>query len=364
MKIVNVIQGTNLGGMEQASLSLMIGLKRLGHTLSIISLNPIGSLGPLLLENRIAAKGLPYLGRAGWRSFFLLRDALRNSNADALIMTGHHFFSMVALGNFCKHKRILAVHFHHAGVKPVWQWRLIYMLACLRFKAVTFPSDFVREEAETIYPALKQRSHTLRNPISIPVLPIEEEKVSSRRAIGVPADIFVIGNAGWLTHRKRFDIFLRVAQKVLEAVPKTLFLIAGDGEERERLEALAEQLGIAEHIQWLGWQENLSNFYKCLDVMLFNSDWDAMGLSPLEAVTFGVPLVASVRHGGLAEIISNERYGFLIGEHDIELLAEKVIFFLENPVLAREVALAGRQRIKEISDPQKIVNETVALLMA
>ena len=362
MKILNVIQGTNLGGMEQASLSLMIGLKKLGNTLSVISLNPIGSLGPLLLKNGIAAIGLPYRGIGGWRSFFLVKKALRESNSDALIMTGHHFFSMIALGKFCSRRRILAVHFHHTGVKPEWQWRLIYMLACVRFNAITFPSDFIRGEAEAIYPPLKKYSHTVRNPISIPELHSDEERVLARQNLGIQDDVFVIGNAGWLTQRKRFDVFLHVAQKICEVVPNVQFLIAGDGEERSRLKKLSNQLGIADKIQWLGWQENLTQFYKSIDVMLFNSEWDAMGLSPLEAITHGVPLVASVRHGGLKEIIDSDRYGFLLSDHDVDKLADRVVFFIKNPAAAREIAIAGRARIQEISNPAKIADEMILLL--
>ena len=77
MKIVNIIQGTNLGGMEQASLRLMVGLKERGHSCEVVSLNPIGGLGPLLAEHDIPAVGLPYLGKWGWRSFLLLRRRLR-----------------------------------------------------------------------------------------------------------------------------------------------------------------------------------------------------------------------------------------------------------------------------------------------
>ena len=98
-------------------------------------------------------------------------------------------------------------------------------------------------------------------------------------------------------------MFLRTAQLISRQVPHALFLIAGDGEERAKLEALAGELQIAERVKWLGWQKGLTQFYQCLDVMLFNSDWDAVGLAPLEAINYGVPLVASVQQGGLREIL-------------------------------------------------------------
>jgi len=363
MRIVNIMQGTNLGGMEQASLRLMLGLKARGHNCEVVSLNPIGSLGPLLHKYDIPAQGLPYRGKGGWRSLNLLRRTLRGIQADALLMTGHNLLAMLALGDLCRGRRLLAIHFHHEGVKPPWQWRFIYRIACRRFQSITFPSDFIRAEAETLYSPVKLRAHTIRNPLSIPELPAVDDRWLARDTLGLPRDIPVIGNAGWLIPRKRFDVFLRVAHKVVQEIPDAIFLIAGDGEERLRLEALARELNIAERVKWLGWQEDLKLFYQSLDVMVFNSDFDAMGLSPLEAVSYGVPLVASVIKGGLKEIVTKSNYGFLIETHDISALAEKVVYFVRNKAVAHTTALDCRDRIMQISDTGKITQEMELLLM-
>lgn len=363
MKIVNIIQGTNLGGMEQASLRLMIGLKERGHSCEVISLNPIGGLGPLLVDHDIPSVGLPYLGKWGWRSYFLIRRTLRVVKADALVMTGHNLVAMLALGSLCRKKRVLAVHFHHTGVKSLWQWRLIYRIACNRFQTITFPSDFVRHEAERIYPPVKSLSYTVYNPLPLLPLPTAEEQHNARLALGLPLDTQIIGNAGWLIPRKRFDVFLRTAQLILKEVPHAMFLIAGDGEERARLEALARELNIEERVNWLGWQKDMSKFYQCLDVMLFNSDWDAMATTPLEAVNRGIPLVASNLHGGLKEILDQDVYGFLIHEHDIDSLAEKVVYFLQNPEEARKAALKGRERVAQVSDTKQVAGTIEALLL-
>jgi glycosyltransferase involved in cell wall biosynthesis len=356
------MQGTNLGGMEQASLRLMIGLIARGHSCEVISLNPIAGLGPLLEEHHIPATGLAYLGRGGWRSCMVIRRTLRSVHADSLLMTGHNLLAMLALGDLCRGRRVLAIHFHHKGVKPAWQWRLIYRIACKRFQAITFPSDFVRHEAEEIYPPIISLSRTVRNPLPICPLPTAEVRRGAKVALGLPPDARVIGNAGWLIPRKRFDVFLRTAKLILHKVPDALFLIAGDGEERANLERLARELNIAARVRWLGWEKHMARFYRCLDVMLFNSDWDAMAQAPLEAMSYGIPLVASVQHGGLQEILSRNEYGFLIPKHDIEALAERTVWVLQNPDEAREVALMGRERVAQVSNTARIAGEVESLL--
>lgn len=354
MKILNLIQCANLGGMEQASLRLMKGLKARGHDVRLLSLNPIGGLGPLLQVAGIPHEGLPYVGKGGWRTMLQLRRKLRESNADALLMTGHHLLGMLTLGGFCRGRRVLTIHFHHAGVKSTRQWRMIYRLACSRFQAITFPSDFIRQEAERIHPPVAALAHTIRYPLNMPVLPTAEQKQAARRELGLPPDGPVIGNAGWLIPRKRFDVFLRTAAIIAARCPEARFVIAGDGGERSQLEALAASLNLTDRLIWAGWVQNMETFYHSLDVLLFNSDWDAMGLTPLEAVSYGVPVVTSVVNGGLKEILSSPEWGFLLDRHDLESLADAVLYQLQNPSAARKTGLAGREHVRSISDPETI----------
>jgi glycosyltransferase involved in cell wall biosynthesis len=356
MKILNLIQCTNLGGMEQASLRLMRGLKDRGDNLQLLSLNPVGRLGPLLEEAGIPHEGLPYLGKGGWRSYGLLKDKLKNIHADGMLMTGHHLLASMALGDFCEGHRILTIHYHHGGVKSHLQWKLIYKMACRRFNAVTFNCDFIRKEAEAIYPPIARLAHTVRYQLDIPPLPAAEEKIQARKAFSLPLDRLIVGNAGWLIQRKRFDVFLRVARKVLDKNPDVIFAAAGSGEEEQNLKRLADELGIAASVRWLGWQQEMSNFHKSLDVLLFNSDWDAVGLTPLEAMSYGVPAVCSVVHGGLGEILDSNEVGFLLPSHDIGALAERILYLLKHPAEAAAIGLAGRKHLEIVCDPAPIVD--------
>jgi glycosyltransferase involved in cell wall biosynthesis len=344
MRILDVIQCTNLGGMEHSALSLLTELKSRGHRVEMLSLNPIGDLGPLLARSGIPAEGIGYRGLGGWRSLPELKRRLAAVRTEALIMTGHNLLAMLALGDLCADRRLLMLHFHHEGVKPRWQWRLVYRVAVRRFSAITFPSDFVRREAELIHPPVASVSHTIGSPIPLAEPPSEAQRIQARRALGIPAGARVVGNAGWLIPRKRFDVFLRAAQGIAGEEPSALFLIAGDGPERAGLEALAGGLGIADRIRWLGWQRKLDAFYACLDLLLFNSDWDAMGLTPLEALSAGVPVVASVVNGGLPEILDSS-YGLVFREHDIARLTQASLALLRDRAAAQSRVRAGRHRI-------------------
>jgi glycosyltransferase involved in cell wall biosynthesis len=362
MNILNLMQCANLGGMEQASLRLMQALQRRGHSFRVLSLNPLGDLAPMLSQAGIPAQGLSYRGKGGWRSFPELRRQLKSFRTDGLLMTGHHLLAMLGLGQDWHGHSVLTIHFHHAGVKPLWQWRMIYRIASARFRAITFPSDFIRQEAERIYPGIRPCSHTIFYPLSLPELPTAAERTSARAELGLPSGVKIVGNAGWLIPRKRWDVFLRVAQRVLLQRSETLFVIAGDGPERDSLQKLAADLGISHAVRWLGWQQNMIRIYHALDVVLFNSDWDALPMTPLEAMSHGLPLVASIINGGSVEVAGAGSGAVLLNSHDIDRLALEVGHFLDSLVRAQEAAQAERDRIQQLCDPDQVAMRYERLL--
>jgi glycosyltransferase involved in cell wall biosynthesis len=366
MKILLIIQCANLGGMEQSTLLLLDELKQMGHEVELLSLNEMGPLEPVLRQHGIPASAVGYRGRWGWRSFFPLRRILRTKRADALIMVGHNLMAMLALGDFCRQNRILSLHFHHEGVKSTWGWRLIYRVAMWRFSRIIYPSCFIMDEALNMVPALSKTRRTISypipTPISLPAMVERAHRQQSREKFGLDPRLKIVGNAGWLIPRKRWDVFLKVAAEVAVAVPAARFLIAGDGPERARLEQLADELKIHDRVIWLGWQNNLEDFYQVLDVMVFNSDWDAMGRTPLEAMSYGVPVVASMLHGGLKEILDSNEHGFLTDTHDVPLLAQKVIKLLCDENLANQVGAKARARIEEIGSPRLHAERVLKLL--
>jgi glycosyltransferase involved in cell wall biosynthesis len=362
MKILCIIQCTNLGGMEQCTLLLLDEFLQKGIQVEVLSLNPVGELGALLEQRGIPTRGIAYRGRGGWRSFWALRRLLRRTEADAMIMVGHNFMGMLAIGSRWKNRRLLVLQYHHEGVMPAWRWRLIYRLAIRKFRCVFYPSEFIKSEALGLAPFLKPVVQVIDNPVSVPPLPSPEDKRQARLKLNLPEGVKVVGNAGWLIPRKRWDVFLNVAARVVGKYPSVSFLIAGDGPERSNLEAQARALGIQDRIRWLGWQKDLSDFYQSLDVHLFNSDWDAMPRTPQEAMSYAVPVVASVLHGGTREMITDESVGVCLPEHDLEKLAHHVVHFLADGDAAEHVGKAGRERIKTMGDPKRYADRMLQAL--
>jgi glycosyltransferase involved in cell wall biosynthesis len=345
--------------MEQCMLLLIDEFKKMNIECEVISIVPVGQLGKLLEERGVPVIGGSYQGPGGFLSLLEMRRILKSKVADGLLMIGHNLMAEIALGSLFRGRSALALHYHHKGVKPTLVWRIIYQLAARSFNRLLFVSDYIMREALEIEPKIKDKSLMIGTLIRVQAPLSCAEKSEAKRELGIDVDAFMIGNAGWLIPRKRWDVFLEVAASVAVRVPNSRFVIAGDGPERSSLERRAKELGILKRIHWVGWQKNLDSFYKSLDALLFNSDWDAQPRTPLEAMSYAVPVVASILHGGTREIISNDGMGILLESHDIQKMSDVLVHIAQDPGYRKTMGECGRLRILECASPKKNAEATL-----
>lgn len=119
MKVLILIQCTNLGGMEHNMLLFIDEIIKMNVAVEVVSINEIGKLDKLLEERNIPFEGSTYLGPWGVFSIFKLHRILARKKASGFLMIGHNMMGQLALGNLWRQHRVLSIHFHHKGVKSL-----------------------------------------------------------------------------------------------------------------------------------------------------------------------------------------------------------------------------------------------------
>jgi len=127
---------------------------------------------------------------------------------------------------------------------------------------------------------------------------------------------------------KRVNDVINIFKKVKEHVPSKLLMI-GDGPERQDAEELARSLGIYGDVRFLGKQEQISEILSITDLFLLPSETESFGLSALEAMACGVPVI-STNAGGLPEINIDGVTGYLSNIGDVEAMSKHAIDLLTN----------------------------------
>lgn len=347
--------------MEHSALRIMQRLSKYDVNFTVVSVHPFGELKKLLDEDRIPSFDCNYSGPMGLFSHFKLRKILKlHAGSGPIIMTGPTLSGILAMPTSYDYPRILKVHFHHQGTHWDISWKLLYELCKSRFDFITFPSEFIRKEAVKINPSIEHMTRVVRNPISIPK-PLNNPKEISRGKFGLDPNRTVIGNAGWLIKRKRFDVFLELAATVLKENNECEFIIAGDGPCRNALENQAKRLSIEQNVHFIGWKKDLTDFYGSLDILCFNSDWDALGMTPLEAMSYGIPVVASVVNGGLAEIFPHNS-GLLIDSHDVPCLSRKCLSLISDREALLKEGLSAKSSIELLNQEEICVKPFLEML--
>jgi N-acetyl-alpha-D-glucosaminyl L-malate synthase BshA len=138
---------------------------------------------------------------------------------------------------------------------------------------------------------------------------------------------------------KRIKDVVRVFAKVNDAVPSVLVMV-GDGPDRHDAEQEARQLGIEKAVHFLGKIDNVAPLLSGADLFLLPTNAESFGLSALEALASGTPVIGT-NVGGLPEVVTNGETGVLCGVGDVDGMAGGAIELLRDESKWKRVSAAG-----------------------
>lgn len=179
----------------------------------------------------------------------------------------------------------------------------------------------------------------------------------SRAAVGIPEDVPVIGTVARLEPAKGIKYLLEAAYLIDKEYGPVYFLIVGDGPDRESLQQQARMLGIEEKVIFYGFSSDIPSLLPVFDIAAISSLREGMSIFCLEALAAGLPVVASAV-GGLTEIISPEKTGFLVPPGDPQALAETLLLLLHNREMAVSLGSKGKEMVVQYFTCSRMIEKT------
>jgi glycosyltransferase involved in cell wall biosynthesis len=219
-----------------------------------------------------------------------------------------------------------------SGLRAVVKRRLLR-----RYRAVLCVSHHVLDSLRTqgTWPELHRVTHFVN---TARFAPDAAARLRVRRELGETRPFIALVIAHLIPEKG-----VETAVRALAALPPTAGLwVIGDGPEAGRLEALAQALGVADRVRWLGLQRQVEPFLQAADVLVCPSIWaEAAGLVNIEALAAGLPVVASAV-GGIPEIVDDGRTGYLVPSGDPGALASRLRRLHDEPDTLGDLAAEAR----------------------
>lgn len=163
-----------------------------------------------------------------------------------------------------------------------------------------------------------------------------------RERLGLPEDTPLVGMVGRLVAPKDPAFFVSVFSIVAASLPEARAVIAGDGPERQGMEAEAARRGIREKMTFAGWTLTPADVCPEIDVLVLTSRYEGFSLAALQTMAAG-RVVAGTRVTGIVDLIDHGRTGFLADPGDAPSLAGTVILLLRDASYRAHIAAAGRE---------------------
>lgn len=167
----------------------------------------------------------------------------------------------------------------------------------------------------------------------------ESEEAAPERAVKDKVVTFL----GRITYQKGPDYFVEAAAKVLQRVSDVRFVMAGSGDLMNHVVRRVAQLGIADRFHFTGFLKGgeVQRMFRLSDVYAMPSVSEPFGISPLEAMRSGVPVIIS-RQSGVAEVLD---YAIKVNYWDVDALADAIYGLLTYPALGRMFASKGLEEV-------------------
>lgn len=244
--------------------------------------------------------------------------------------------------------------FHFYKGAPKKNWRIYYPIEKLMSRFTDKLITITNED----YELAKQKFHCpvyhihgvganseKYHPIS------SEEQAMQKKALGLTGHIIV--NVGELLPNKNQKTAILTMKKVVEQIPDATLLIAGNGPERENLEALVKEQGLEDHVRFLGYTTELQKYLQVCDCEIACSYREGLPLNVMEAMLCGKPVVAS-NNRGHRELIREGVNGFFIEPEDVDGFAAKASQLLHTVKLNSETIQHSIQSFTDKSVRQEL----------
>jgi glycosyltransferase involved in cell wall biosynthesis len=202
----------------------------------------------------------------------------------------------------------------------------------------------------------------LHNGVKPPPLPAVGDRAAARLALGLPPDAFVVGAVGRLDPVMCLDVVIQATAALRGRCENTTLVLVGEGPHRTRLEGEVGRLGLGDTVKFAGYRSDVRAVMPAFDVFVNASSTEGISLTILEAMSAGLPVVATAV-GGTPEIVVDGETGLLVPAGNPQALAQAILEVRSLADGGSQLGASARQRVLSEFSFDRMVEEYASAYM-
>jgi glycosyltransferase involved in cell wall biosynthesis len=347
ISLVHVAQYLEIGGLESFIIEFCRKIDRRKFNVAVLCLNGYDEQYKRMLEEiNVPLYLITKKSKFDFSFFLKAASLLREHNVDILNAHGGCFFYTAIIGCLARVKGIFFTA-HGQPIRAGLQERIEELVSCILSDRIIAVSDEIATD-------MKKRIVMSSNKIATIINGINTEKFALcsdnsrlnelKNRFNLPLEKIIVGTVGRLESVKNYGMLISAFARLIDLNKDVHLVFVGSGNEEENLKNRVNDLGLSEHVTFMGMQYDLPLIYPLFKIFVLSSLTEGTSLSLLEAQSCGVPAVVT-KVGGNSGVIQHGVNGYLCDLNDTDSMVLMIDKIIDDELNYVKMSEASRENV-------------------
>ena len=362
-KIVHIAKVTGVHGMEKHLLTLLPRLNNQPHEIAFLILidpqHPVADYLELLKQQGIATHPVaiqhdidPFCFAAVFKFFRHVKPVLVHTH----LMHGDLYG--ITAARCAGIKAIISSKHNDDAFRLRQPLKIINYMLNRNTSRIIAISDWIARFTQNVEGAAQEKIRTIY--YGIEPAQTASDRNALRAALSMGSEDIVVGIIARLVEQKGHRYLIDAFAKAVMENHRLRLLIVGSGALEEELKKQVQRESLQEKVIFTGYRSDTVDLLNAIDIFAHPSLWEGFGLSVLEAMTMGKPVVAT-KVSALPELIEDTVTGYLVPPRDVTALSDALLKLAGTPSLRQQMGASGQKRCRSLFSVDRMVQETRSL---